>query len=261
MSWSAFIYFAVAALILWWGGAFAALRNRRAYAIILTSVGLAVFGSFIAGMWIELQRPVLKTMGETRLWYAFLLPVVGLVTYIRQRYRWIPAFAAVMATVFSLINLLKPEIHSAALMPALQSPWFAPHVIVYMFAYATLGAAFVTAVYLLWIKKEPVTAGEMRLCDSLARSGVSFMTFGMLIGAIWANQAWGHYWTWDPKETWAAATWLLYLGYLHFRQASKKEEGHDYELFLLVVAFLCLQMCWWGINFLPAAQGASVHTY
>ena len=266
MSWSWFIYFAVAALLLWWGGAVCALRGRRKAAVALTAAGLLVFGSFIAGMWVELQRPVLRTMGETRLWYAFLLPVVGLVTYIRQHYRWIPTFATVMATVFTLINILKPEIHSAALVPALQSPWFAPHVIVYMFAYATLGASFVMAVYLLWIKRDAVTFKEILLCDNLVRVGVSFMTFGMLFGALWANQAWGHYWTWDPKETWAAATWLLYLCYLHFRRVPRKSAsddgyGYEYELFLLVLAFLCLQICWWGINYLPSAQGASVHTY
>ena len=43
------------------------------------------------------------------------------------------------------------------------------------------------------------------------------MTLGMLTGAIWAKEAWGHYWAWDPKETWAAATWFSYLTYIHFR--------------------------------------------
>lgn len=96
----------------------------------------------------------MRTMGETRLWYSFFLPLAGIITYSRWRYKWILSFSFVLSLVFICINLFKPEIHNKTLMPALQSPWFAPHVIVYMFAYAMLGAAAVMAVYLLWIKKK-----------------------------------------------------------------------------------------------------------
>ena len=48
----------------------------------------------------------------------------------------------------------------------------------------------------------------MSLCDNLVYVGMAFLTIGMLFGALWAKEAWGHYWNWDPKETWAAATWL-----------------------------------------------------
>lgn len=110
--------------------------------------------AFILGMWISLERPPMRTMGETRLWYSFFLPLAGIITYSRWRYKWILSFSFVLSLVFICINLFKPEIHNKTLMPALQSPWFAPHVIVYMFAYAMLGAAAVMAVYLLWIKKK-----------------------------------------------------------------------------------------------------------
>ena len=73
-------------------------------------------------------------------------------------------------------------------MPALQSPWFAPHVIVYMFAYAVLGAAFVVAVYLLW-KQKTVDSTSMGMCDNLVYVGEAFLTIGMLFGAIWAKEA------------------------------------------------------------------------
>ena len=73
-------------------------------------------------------------------------------------------------------------------MPALQSPWFAPHVIVYMFAYAMLGAATVMAVYLLWFKKKKIERKEMDLCDNLTYVGLAFMTLGMLTGAIWRKK-------------------------------------------------------------------------
>ena len=107
-------------------------------------------------------------------------------------------------------------------MPALQSPWFAPHVIVYMFAYAVLGAAALMSAYLLWFKKSPINDHEMDICDNLVQVGWAFMTVGILFGALWAKEAWGHYWAWDPKETWAAATWFAYLAYIHVRIRSDR---------------------------------------
>ena len=128
-----------------------------------------------------------------------------------------------------------------------------------MFAYAVLGAATVMALYLLFFKNEAVTDEEFDITDNLVYVGLAFMTFGMLFGALWAKEAWGHYWSWDPKETWAAITWLAYLIYIHYRLLPK----HNARLALcgLLIAFVLLQMCWWGINYLPSAQGSSVHTY
>ena len=222
-------------------------------------LGLAVFFCFILGMWVSLERPPMRTMGETRLWYSFFLPLAGLITYIRWKYKWILSFSCVLSLVFICINIFKPEIHNKTLMPALQSPWFAPHVIVYMFAYAMLGAAVVMAIYLLWFKKEEIERKEMDLCDNLTYVGLAFMTLGMLTGAIWAKEAWGHYWAWDPKETWAAATWFSYLTYIHFRLGKPLKVRP--ALVILLVSFVLLQMCWYGINYLPSAQGVSVHTY
>ena len=81
----------------------------------------------------------------------------------------------------------------------------------------------------------------------------------MLFGALWAKEAWGHYWSWDPKETWAAITWLAYLVYIHYRQLPRQRARLAH--WMLIISFLLLQMCWWGINYLPSAQGSSVHTY
>jgi ABC-type transport system involved in cytochrome c biogenesis permease subunit len=179
--------------------------------------------------------------------------------YSRWKYKWILTFSTILATVFICVNLFKPEIHSKTLMPALQSPWFAPHVIVYMFAYALLGAATVMALYLLFFKKDHASADEMEITDNLVYVGLAFMTIGMLFGALWAKEAWGHYWSWDPKETWAAITWFAYLAYIHYRLMPRHRLR--LSLWMLIVAFILLQMCWWGINYLPSAQGSSVHTY
>ena len=260
LNWSHFIYFAVVSVICWTAGAYRSGREIRTGAVYaLTILGLAVFFSFIVALWASFERPPLRTMGETRLWYSFFLPFAGLITYIRWKYKWILSFSTLMAVVFICVNLFKPEIHSKTLMPALQSPWFAPHVIVYMFCYALLGAAFLMAVYLLFFRKGKDDTREMQLTDNLVSVGLAFMTFGMLLGALWAKEAWGHYWAWDPKETWAAITWLCYLTYIHLRL--KQDANRQVVLSILLIAFCCLQMCWWGINYLPSAQGISVHTY
>ena len=259
MSWEHFIYFAIVAVVLWAAGALAAWKNKRRMAYTATIIGLAVFFAFIVGIWLSLHRPPLRTMGETRLWYSFFLPLAGFLVYSRWHYKWILTFSTILATVFVCVNILKPEIHSTTLMPALQSPWFAPHVIVYMFAYAMLGAAAEMAAYLLFFKKTAVTDEEMDISDNLVYVGLAFMTVGMLFGALWAKEAWGHYWSWDPKETWAAITWLAYLVYVHYRRMPS--HSRNLSLWVLLVAFVLLQVCWWGINYLPSAQGVSVHTY
>lgn len=260
MSWDYFLYFSLLAVMGWVTGAVAAWKGNRTWLVYTaTGMGLAIFFSFILAMWLSLERPPLRTMGETRLWYSFFLPVAGLITYSRWKYKWILSFSTLLAIVFICVNLFKPEIHNKTLMPALQSPWFAPHVIVYMFAYAMLGAAAAMAVYLLGFKKRKIEADELDLCDNLVYVGLSFMTLGLLFGALWAKEAWGHYWAWDPKETWAAITWFSYLGYIHFRLGFHLKRRC--ALGILLLSFLFLQMCWWGINYLPAAQGSSVHTY
>ena len=261
MEWNHLIYFALLAVFCWGMGAMAAYRPGKSLQVVLWTVaGLAIFMAFIVGMWVSLERPPLRTMGETRLWYSFFLPVAGIITYIRWRYKWILSFSTVMSLVFICINLFKPEIHNKTLMPALQSPWFAPHVIVYMFAYAMLGAGAVVAVYLLVrSRKSAIEPGVMNLCDNLVYVGTAFLTIGMLFGALWAKEAWGHYWSWDPKETWAAATWLGNLLYIHFR--FQKNKQYRAALGILVFSFILLQVCWFGVNYLPSAQGNSVHVY
>ena len=272
MTWDHFIYFATAAVLLWATGAWAAWKNRARMAYAMTILGLLVFFGFILSMWVSLERPPLRTMGETRLWYSLFLPLAGITVYSRWRYKWILLFTTVLSLVFICVNLFKPEIHSKTLMPALQSAWFAPHVIVYMMAYAVLGAATVMALYLLVKGDRSQETGvrrqesgvrrretEYEITDNLVYVGLAFMTIGMLFGALWAKEAWGHYWSWDPKETWAAISWFAYLVYVHYRQIPTHKR--KLALWMLLVSFVLLQMCWWGINYLPSAQGSSVHVY
>lgn len=312
MSWDSFVWFALTASLFWISGAIVSvISKRRLPAAVLAGCGSAIFMTFIVGVWISLGRPPLRTMGETRLWFSLFLSLIGLVVYLRWRYRWVLPFGCLMAVMFASINIFKPEIHTEELMPALRSPWFVPHVIVYMFSYAVMGIATILAIRILWLTRRsaagsalapgsttpatvdaaasplsPSLQGDLRLCDTLVRMGWGFITMGIVMGALWAKQAWGDYWTWDPKETWAAATWLSYLLYMHLRQgsalssvtsagseaiarqnspaievASHSNKALYRTLFLLIFSFILLQMCWWGVNYLPSAQGFSLHTY
>lgn len=289
MSWDSFVWFALAASLFWISGAIVSvISKRRLPAAVLTGCGSAIFMTFIVGVWISLGRPPLRTMGETRLWFCLFLSLIGLVVYLRWRYRWVLPFGCLMAVMFASINIFKPEIHTEELAPALRSPWFVPHVIVYMFSYAVMGIATILAIRILWLTRRsaagsapatgsttpatvdatasplsPSLQGDLRLCDTLVRMGWGFITMGIVMGALWAKQAWGDYWTWDPKETWAVATWLSYLLYMHLRQGQGQEPDKTLRrtLVLLIFSFILLQMCWWGVNYLPSAQGFSLHTY
>ena len=254
MGWDVFIYFAIASIGASLAASVLALCDKRKIAIGLSVTASLALAGFIGLLWISLERPPLRTMGETRLWYSFFAGIAGLITYLRWRYKWIMSFSTVLSTVFILLNLLKPDIHDQTLMPALQSPWFIPHVTVYMFSYSLLGCAFLLGLAGLAGTKQKILSAA----DTLVYIGTAFLTFGMLSGALWAKEAWGHYWSWDPKETWALITWLSYLLYIHLRLVGRVSRRT--LCLVLILSFACLQMCWWGINFLPSAAD-SIHVY
>ena len=166
------------------------------------------------------------------------------------------SIAVLIAAAFFCVHHFMPILHSDTLVPALQSPWFKPHIIAYMLAYTFMGAAAVIAMYLIVRRQTPT---DTRPQATLVYVGLSLITIGMLFGALWAKEAWGHYWSWDPKETWAAITWFAYLVYVHYKQIHTHKP--KLALWLLLGSFVLLQMCWWGIKFLPSAQGTSVHVY
>jgi ABC-type transport system involved in cytochrome c biogenesis permease subunit len=255
VGWNIFHWVATLVLIFAGVGAIMAVRSRQYNrgALCLTAVATMVLGGFIILLGITLDRPPMRTMGETRLWYSFFMLVAGIITYARWHYRWILSFSTIMATVFMIINIVRPEIHDKTLMPALQSVWFIPHVAVYMFSYALLGCATLVAIY--WLFTDDDLSPSIK---QLVYSGIAFFTIGMFTGALWAKEAWGEYWSWDAKESWAAVTWMLYLLYIHF--SDKFSQRKRLLIAILVLAFIALQMCWYGVNYLPTAT-ESIHVY
>ena len=258
MGWSEFIYFAIAALSMWIAGTILLyLKDRTLAGYILIVSGLATFSLFIILLWIKLGHPPLRTMGETRLWYSLFLVLVGYAAYKRWGYKWLMAYSVIVSGVFVLINILKPGIHNTALMPALRSVWFVPHVTVYILSYAMMEAATISSLATI-CKRESVERNPLiELTDNLVNIGLGFLLLGMLMGAIWAKAAWGDYWSWDPKEVWAFITASAYILYIHSRHSGT---GERWNQWIIPVAFILLMITWLGVSYLPAAQG-SIHTY
>ena len=254
LGWNIFPSITIATVVLAVVASVLALCNRRVAALITSTLAVVVLSSFVALLWLSLERPPMRSMGETRLWYSLFLLVAGVATYARWRFKWVLSFSTMMATVFMVINCLRPELHDKGLMPALQSAWFMPHVAVYMFSYALLGVATLLSLYYLVKRNDTI----LPAIDNLLGGGLALFTVGMLTGALWAKQAWGEYWSWDAKEAWAAATWFIYLGAIHLRLLRPKATRAF--CLLLIVGFLSLQMCWYGVNYLPSAA-KSVHSY
>ena len=259
MTWDEFLWFAVPAILCWAGAGVAVyIVKKKIVSNLLMLAGILILAAFITGLWIGQERPPLRTIGETRLWYSFFLASVGFITYKHWKYKWLLSFAALMAIVFTCINIFKPEIHSKNLMPALQSYWFVPHVTVYILSYAMFAAATITSfVQLAKLGKGRPDNQLYHLTDNLVYTGFGFLMLGMLMGCVWAKEAWGHYWSWDPKETWAFITTAAYLVYIHIRL---RKHHPVFVLWILPVAFILLLITWIGVNYLPAAQN-SIHVY
>lgn len=259
MTWNDFLPFAVSSLAFWSTGAALAWKPAlRKASLLFFIAGIFIFLSFILGLWISLGHPPLRTIGETRLFYSLFVTIVGCIIYLRWHYSWIFSFTTILAGVFIGINIVKPQIHDQALMPALQSFWFVPHVIVYMFSYALMGCALLLLLYGYCPAGCERRACLLGIADNFVYTGTALLIIGMLFGVIWAKQAWGHYWNWDPKETWAALTCFSYVSYIHMRY--RYPLHYRIATWILVLSFVFLQICWYGINDLPSAM-KSLHTY
>ncbi len=262
MTWVEFPYVAGSAMVCWGIGSLLSVfsAKERVLKVLGTAflmAGTAIMVFFLVVFWMELDRPPLRTLGETRLWYATLIPVVGFLVEYRWKVSWLKYYCVVLASFFLGINLIFTDVYDKTLMPALQSVWFIPHVVVYLVGYVLLAASSAAAWHNLYRNMRSADNGGQAVSHYLALLGFVFLTFGLVFGAFWAKEAWGHYWTWDPKETWALIAWLVYLGYMHANSAKIDKSKLQWYLAL---AFLVLLVSWFGVNYLPSAQ-YSVHSY
>ncbi len=151
------------------------------------------------------------------------------------------------------------------LMPALQSNWLAIHVSTAIISYGSFGVAFGgSLLYLMHHRLGRSEFTERYFPDKerldilnyrIICLGFLFLTLVIVTGAIWAQRAWGRYWTWDPKETWSLVTWIIYAIYLHLR-ISRGWRGKKAAWFA-VIGFLCVIFTYIGVNtWIP-----SIHSY
>jgi ABC-type transport system involved in cytochrome c biogenesis permease subunit len=236
-------------------------RTRYILSTLPLLAGWFMVASYLAGQWQLLGHPPMRTIGQTMLWAAFFLPPVtlGMEWFRRTRTQAIPTIVIGLAFIIGV--LVMNEAPSKELMPALQSPWFAPHVLIYMLSYAIMAVAGLMGIWYLcasFIPKCMPDEGVLNDLRLLVRIAFPLLTAGMLLGAYWAKIAWGHYWGWDPKETAAFVTWAAYLIYVHLDYRTKLSPR--LHLGLVSGAALTVVFCWLLINVLPSAQ-SSVHVY
>jgi|TARA_B110000240_G_C13497043_1_gene452106 cytochrome c-type biogenesis protein CcsB len=202
---------------------------------------------------------------------------------------------ALLINGFSNLTLSPEMQKASPLVPALQSNWLMMHVSMMLLSYATLIMGSLLCILFLVISQyrevdlkqvDETSAplynimldyyeakvvspqnnvselGKLKLLQSLDNwsyriigLGFPFLTIGIIAGGVWANEAWGSYWSWDPKETWALITWLVFATYLHAR-ITKGWEGKKTAI-LGGLGFFVIWICYLGVNFL----GKGLHSY
>lgn len=234
-----------------------------------TAMTLAILGNaaVIIAHWIKADRPPFKSLFESMVFLAFCSAAVYIAMERLYRTRIFGALAALGSLGAMIFAIAKWDAEIVKLPPALQSAWFVPHVVVYFFGYGALFFATVVSVVQLFkptfrLKVGSVfRGGEIALEDvvyNTIRFGFVLMTFGLLVGAIWAKSAWGDYWVWDPKENWSLVSWLVYAGYLHLRHV-KGWRGNR-AAWLAIAGFGFVMFTYLGMEMLPTAA-ESAHVY
>ena len=188
------------------------------------------------------QKFKTETMG------AFVLPLVSL-----------------MMAYASLAPNVRDEIEP--LIPALQSNWLTYHVMTCFLGYAAFAVSFGASIaYLIKNKEAPPTTEEdsgslpaLEMLDELIYKanavGFLLLGIGIITGAVWANYAWGSYWSWDPKETWSLITWFIYAAFLHAR-LTRGWRGRKTAI-LSIIGFCGVLFTFFGVNYVLSG----LHSY
>jgi cytochrome c-type biogenesis protein CcsB len=233
----------------------------------LMGATLAMVGAIAARAMLSGRSPV-SNFYESMLWLIGIAMIVVLV--IDRTYR--PPFFAAATVPFLLVLLgvthFFPESWKQVtpLVPALRSYWLKIHVTVIVSSYGAFAVSFVTSLLYLVFKYRKPKAGTdetarkklLEMFDEVTYRtilfGVPLLGIGTILGGIWANEAWGTYWSWDPKETWALITFLIYIAYLHMRLI--KGVTGEKAIWFSIVGFAAVIFTFFGVNYLPG-----LHSY
>lgn len=252
---------------------------------ILVFISNILFGLTLLLRWIGDGYFPLSNLYESLIFLSWAISSIHLFLEYKTKSRVIGSISAPILFLISGFSSLTLPIEmqkALPLVPSLQSNWLMMHVSMMMVSYATLiiGSLF-SILYLAFfnfVSQDskvvlPNLKGEAVLQSSLSSSknslletvdtwsyriiglGFPFLTIGIISGAVWANEAWGSYWSWDPKETWALITWLVFAIYLHSRLL-KGWQGKKAAV-LGSCGFFVIWICYLGVNFL----GKGLHSY
>ena len=261
-------------------------KNKTSFTLsrVTTLFSNLLFGlTLIIRWWNEGYFP-LSNLYESLIFLSWGISTIHLFVEFRTQSRLIGAISAPIIFFISGFSSLTLPIEmqkALPLVPSLQSNWLMMHVSMMMVSYATLIiGSLLSILYLaftLFKKKkvnvEKTTTNILTVQQSSISSqspilqtidiwsyriiglGFPFLTIGIISGAVWANEAWGSYWSWDPKETWALITWLIFAVYLHSRLL-KGGQGTK-AASLGSCGFFVIWICYLGVNFL----GKGLHSY
>lgn len=243
--------------------------------------------------WISNHYFPLSNLYESLVFLTWCITLIGIILEQKSKSKLIGAIItpiSLLIIAFTSISMPLNMKTASSLVPALQSNWLIMHVTVIMLSYATLMiGSLLSFLFLIisygrnikiqgnsnnWNTKilikntlNPINYSTYRhnrinLLESLDNLsyriiglGFPLLTVGIIAGAVWANEAWGSYWSWDPKETWALITWLVFAIYLHSR-LNQSWKGKNPAI-LASFGFIIVWICYFGVNFL----GRGLHSY
>jgi cytochrome c-type biogenesis protein CcsB len=235
-------------------------------------VGVAGNTTGIIMRWVESYRlgighAPLSNMYESLVFFAWTIVVIYLVLERSYKNAILGAFVTPIAFLAMAYASLSPNVSDRIqpLIPALKSNWLIAHVITCFFGYAAFAIAF--GISLMFLFKQSDAEGKRKLLAHFPKSsvldelthqmvmfGFLFLSIGIITGAVWANSAWGTYWSWDPKETWSLITWFVYATLLHARMM---RGWHGKRIaYLSIVGFMAVIFTYFGVNYLPG-----LHSY
>ena len=233
------------------------LNQKYLYWLVVASLVLLTAGLVIRGL--ASGRLPVASLYEFVLLFVWGLLLVFVVAATRYRTVEFTILAALVALVLLSVGSTFPS-EARPLMPALQSGWLHLHVATAVIAYGAFGVSFCLGlIYLLYPEADMSQEGSLRTLDrllyQLVAGGLFFMTLVIITGAVWAEEVWGSWWSWDPKETWALITWLVYAAYLHARQ-TRGWRGRKAGV-MAVVGFIIVLFTLFGVSTLLPG----IHSY
>ena len=200
--------------------------------------------------WLSGHIPV-SNGPETMLFMAWAILLLTIL--LRHKFAIILGFGPLIASFCLLVAMLGGNSEITPLMPVLQSPLLSIHVMTVMCAYALFALQMLLGIYAianstLYTRNstlERITA----LSQLILYPAVFLLTVGIFLGAVWANVSWGNYWSWDPKESWALITLMVYAVPLHSSSIPAFRRPRFYHIYI-ICAFLAVLVTYFGVNYL-----------